>query len=80
MSQQHCSVAKKENLLLECTNLHMVLSKNAKHTDLEDGLLVWASTLEGASINPSIMERMLKQCPGLACTYLCIQRTFKCTL
>lgn len=73
MSQQCYSAAKKENLLLECTNLHMVLSKNVKHTDLENGPLVWASTLEGSSINPGTMERMLKQCPGLAFTYPCIQ-------
>lgn len=46
------TVAKKENLILECTNLHMALSKEVKHMDLEDGPWFWASTLGGESINP----------------------------
>lgn len=37
MSQQCCSGTKKENLLSACTNLHIAISKEAKHTDLKVG-------------------------------------------
>lgn len=72
MSQECYSVAKKEHLILHSTNLHSALSKNVKHMDLGDSPWVWASTLGGVSMNSNIMESMLKQCPGLGFTYLCI--------
>ena len=56
MSQKCCSVAKNEKLLLECTNLHMALSKKVKYTDLENGPWVWASALEGDSKTPVLWK------------------------
>lgn len=49
MSQQCCSGTKKENLLSACTNLHIAISKEVKHTDLKVGPWVWAPTLKDLS-------------------------------